>query len=645
MSVMKVSVISIIGKMDRLNDVVEACDKFHNFHPDNALSFFSDTNGFTPLNEANPFSPVLQRLKETLGQLGKQPLAPDPAGEPMDEAALTQYVDWFSGQVEALQQQKQALLQEQEGHSGSIEQLARFSGLDIDTSAIFACEYIKVRFGRLPRESYEKLQAYSDNPYVLFFPCTHSEDYYWGVYFSPIDSVDEVDRIFSGLYFERLWIPATADTPEHAVELLTQMNEKLGENIRQVEEKLSLLWEEEASRASCAYHLLEHRSMIAETRRYAAKYGENFILTGWIFTSQQSKLLKALDKIETVEYSLEDGDKQLNHSPPVQLKNKKPFRCFEFFVDMYGLPDYNEVDPTNFVALTYTLLFGIMFGDLGQGLVLALAGWLMWRLKRMPIGKILMPCGISAAFFGLVFGSVFGYENMLNPLYHALFGLEEKPIEVMEPASTNMIIYAAVGIGCLLLIIAMGINIYSCFRRRDIGQAIFGSNGIAGLVLYLALVVGLVGQLVLNVAILTPLYIIFLIGVPLVCLFLSEPLVKLANGRKDWKPEKWGEFCMQSFFELFEGLLSYVTNTMSFLRVGAFVLVHTGMMMVVFTLAEMAPGVGNLAIVIIGNVVVMGMEALLVAIQVLRLEFYELFSRCFHGGGRPFRPISAGADS
>ena len=644
MAVTKVSVISIIGRMNRLNDVVEACTRFDNFHPDNALSFYSDTNGFTMLNESNPFSPVLQRLKETLQQLEKKPPSQTSSDYKMDKETLKRYVDWFVCSVSELQQKKQNLMQQSDGYSNSMEQLRRFTGLDIDTSKVFSCEYIKVRFGRLPKESFEKLQSYSENPYVLFFPSTHTEDYYWGVYFSPLESVEEVDRIFSSLYFERLWLPDTADTPEHGIELLTQMREQAAKDIRELEQKLNGLWKEESDRVAYAYHCLQHDALIADTRRYAAKYGDNFIITGWIFTSQQNRLFKMLDKIESVEYTVEEGDKQLSHSPPVQLKNKKLFRPFEFFVDMYGLPDYNEVDPTNFVAMTYTLLFGIMFGDLGQGIILSIVGWLMWKLKRMPVGKILIPCGISAAVFGLVFGSVFGYENALNPLYHALFGMEEKPIEVMEPATTNIIIYAAVGIGCFLLVIAMLINIYSCFRRRDYGEGIFGTNGIVGLLLYGSLVVGLVGQLVLNLSILTPLYIVFLIGLPLICLFLSESLVKLANGRKDWKPEKWGEYCMQSFFELFEGLLSYVTNTMSFLRVGAFVLVHAGMMSVVFTLAEMTTGVGNIAIVVIGNAIVMAMEALLVAIQVLRLEFYELFSRCFHGGGRAFHPLSANAE-
>ena len=113
----------------------------------------------------------------------------------------------------------------------------------------------------------------------------------------------------------------------------------------------------------------------------------------------------------------------------------------------------------------------------------------------------------------------------------------------------------------------------------------------------------------------------------------------------DWKPEKWGEFILQNFFELFEIMLSYLSNTMSFLRVGAFVLVHAGMMMAVFAIGNMFHAFGFTVAVIIGNALVMVMEALLVAIQVMRLEFYEMFSRYYNGDGRSFRPLSLAADT
>ena len=113
----------------------------------------------------------------------------------------------------------------------------------------------------------------------------------------------------------------------------------------------------------------------------------------------------------------------------------------------------------------------------------------------------------------------------------------------------------------------------------------------------------------------------------------------LVNKEEDWKPESWGGYIVENIFESIEVLLSYVTNTMSFLRVGAFVLVHAGMMMVVFVLAETAGGIFYWPIIVIGNGIVMALEALLVAIQVLRLEYYELFSRFFTGEGRAYEPV------
>ena len=128
---------------------------------------------------------------------------------------------------------------------------------------------------------------------------------------------------------------------------------------------------------------------------------------------------------------------------------------------------------------------------------------------------------------------------------------------------------------------------------------------------------------------------------PLLLIFFKEPLGKLLKRETNWKPEKWGEYIVQNSFEMFEILLSYITNTMSFLRVGAYILVHAGMMMVVFTIAQIVPGgiVGYIIVAIAGNAFVITLEGLLVGIQVLRLNFYELFSRFFDGQGRPFMPV------
>lgn len=158
---------------------------------------------------------------------------------------------------------------------------------------------------------------------------------------------------------------------------------------------------------------------------------------------------------------------------------------------------------------------------------------------------------------------------------------------------------------------------------------------------YLALVLGLVGQVVTGKQIVTVPYLIFLILLPLAIVFLQEMFTSMIHHEK-FQPESWGLFFMQSFFEWFEFLLSLMSNTISFLRIGAFVLVHAGMMTMVVTLAQMvdpALGFGWYAVMAVGNIFVGVLEALLVSIHVLRLNFYEMFSRFYDGDGRAFTPI------
>jgi V/A-type H+-transporting ATPase subunit I len=245
--------------------------------------------------------------------------------------------------------------------------------------------------------------------------------------------------------------------------------------------------------------------------------------------------------------------------------------------------------------------------------------------------------------FGTIFGSLFGFEHALDPMFHAL-GFAEKPINIEHSDVKIQIILLAVVVGVGLVMVAMLLGIINGIKQRRIGEMIFGVNGICGFVFYSSLLIGLGGQIFMGLQIMNWAYITFLIVLPLILIYLREPLGKLVEGKKNWQPKSWGGYLAEQFFELFEALLSYVTNTMSFIRVGAFVLVHAGMMTVVFLLAKMA-GDGTAVyfiVVALGNVFVLVLEALIVGIQVLRLEFFEMFSRFYKGEGRPFKPVKVG---
>jgi V/A-type H+-transporting ATPase subunit I len=229
----------------------------------------------------------------------------------------------------------------------------------------------------------------------------------------------------------------------------------------------------------------------------------------------------------------------------------------------------------------------------------------------------------------------FGFEHALDPLYHAI-GLKHKPLEVMD--NINNILVGAIGIGAVMIVISILINIVISFKKKNFTEAIFSNNGIFGLMFFCSLVYGIVSLMLLKTNVFKLPFILVFLVIPVLMMFLREPLGHLVKGEK-FKIEGIGDFIASNFFEVFEFLLGYATNTLSFLRVGGFVFLHAGMMSVVMLLSETAAKGVSPIIIIIGNIFVMAMEGLIVGIQVLRLEFYEIFSRCYDGDGKAFSPI------
>ena len=208
----------------------------------------------------------------------------------------------------------------------------------------------------------------------------------------------------------------------------------------------------------------------------------------------------------------------------------------------------------------------------------------------------------------------------------------------MSPENTMTLLMAAIGLGIVLILISMTFNIVLNFKKKNMGEAILSQNGLCGVTFYVAVISAALGMLT-GIHFVNIFYFLILIVLPLILKFLKEPLIRKLEEHGEMFPNGFGAFFVEGFFELFEVVLSFITNTMSFLRVGGFVLSHAGMMLVVYTLAEMVGGFGEIIVLILGNVFVMCLEGLIVGIQVLRLEFYEMFSRYYEGNGIPFKTI------
>ena len=552
----------------------------------------------------------------------------------------------FESEIRQLTEQKQLLLAAKERGSGALEQLSHMENLSVSLDDIFASKYLQVRFGRLPSDSYQKLKYYDDRLF-FFQPLSEEGEFVWGFCFTDKIHVAEVDEILSSLFFERVWIPEYVHgVPGQTFEHLRGAVEEADRELEATDALIRETIDQNYDMCSILYATLQYLSRSFELRRHVSIHDSSFILVGFVPEKETAGLEKKLHELDpdlTVEISAHDSDKRFQ--APTKLKNNFIVKPFEMFVDMYGTPAYNETDPTSFLAWTYILLFGIMFGDLGQGLVIAGLGLFLDRVKKMNFGKILERIGLSAAVFGLVYGSVFGLEHLLDPFYINVLGLPGKPVEVMDGETINTLLLAAIALGVGLIVMAMIINVFTGLRNRDWEKALFSNNGVAGLVFYGAVLAGLVSMLTGGPNLFTLPYILGLLILPILVIFLKEPLGRLAHGEHFELEGGIGSFIIEGFFELFDVVLSFVTNTLSFMRVGGFIISHAGMMSVVLTLTEMFTGAGSIVVLILGNIFVMALEGFIVGIQSLRLEFYELFSRYFDGQGVPYAPVSMDAQA
>lgn len=639
MAIEGMTLIEIIGFLPQLEDVVEICGKSHVFHPDNAGDFHKSLKDFTPLQDKTVMDDILSVWNTIFKKLDKNPRYVTKSGFNPTKDEISDYSKALDKNLLELIREKEKVEKDIEFCKKEIEETSHFIGLGLDTRKIAELKYIQITFGKMPIESYAKLQRLKDDETIAFFPCTSDETHYWGIYVCTLDKIEDARVLFSGLYFEEYNVPSADGTPSQYLSELESRVLSNEQQIKKLEEKTQAFFKKEEENIYLYYTAASEEASYSRITDCVYHKGRNFILLGWVPDKYAKGITDKLESLESVECSISSGKEELNHSPPIKLKNNFITKPFRFFIDMYGMPSYNEIDPTGFVAITFIVLFGIMFGDVGQGICVSIAGYLLWKFKELQIGKVLIPCGVSSAIFGFVYGSVFGFEDWLNPLYHAI-GLKDKPVEIMRDAT--LLIAMSVVIGVVLVILSMSLNIYSSFKRRDFGRAIFSSSGLAGIIFYSALVFGMVAEILLSTHIMTTPYVVCLIILPLILMFLEEPLSKLVKKEKNWMPKGIGEFIMQSFFELFEAILSYATNTMSYLRVGAFVLIHAGMMLVIFTLADLLGGISivlYIIMVIFGNAFVMLLEGLLVCIQLMRLEYYEMFSRYYLGQGRAYNPV------
>lgn len=235
----------------------------------------------------------------------------------------------------------------------------------------FACKYLKVRFGRIPKDSYLKLPYYDDHSFT-FSEYDFDGEYYWGMYFVPESHAKEVDDIFANLYFERMWVPDFVHgTPQDALaQIMTQESELQAEQ-KELDNMSDIAAPADIERLREYASWLNYEMQVFDMRKYVITLEHTYYISGYVPESDVERLKQGLLMVHWRE-SLRGRRSRCRgrrSGPPASRQAEKQLvrRPFEMFITMYGLPGYGDLDPTGFVAVTYALLFGIMFGDVGQG--------------------------------------------------------------------------------------------------------------------------------------------------------------------------------------------------------------------------------------------------------------------------------------
>ncbi len=624
----KLKLINLIGARSKLDEIIETCILDSEVQFENPLTVIKETKGFDVHMQANPYSDVMKRYEQVFDYAGVDYSAVKKHKGGYTHDQLWAFIDRFDNQIHHLGEEAERLEREKEKIEKIIQTLTPIQGADVHLDYLARLKFMKFRFGRLPNDSYAKMDAYLEKLPTYFVEVQKDKNYTYGFYFVSSHMAKKVDHIFASLYFEREWIETENEgTPMQVIETLKNKISDIDAQAAKYRKEFDEVLQKKKDMLMDDYAIVKYYYECNALKKNAVYTKNTFYLTFWADEKVVQKIQDCIENQPEYKMIAEEPEKLGEQiQTPTKLKNLRIFKPFEEFVKMYGVPRYNEMDPTPFLAIVYTLLFGMMFGDLGHGICLLFIGLLLtWKKKGGFIANLLIPVGISSAIFGVLYGTCFGFEGeeaIIHPLWFT-------PMEQM-----TRILITTVAIGAGIILLCMLFNIINGIKQKNWQKILFSQNGIAGIVLYAcALYMGVsifMGSKYPFVAI------VIGIAISLILIFLQEPLAKLAERKKEWMPKEKGGFLVQSFFELFEILLSFVTNTMSFVRVGAFALNHAGMMSVVLLFMHQMNGAGSVIIAIFGNLLVMGIEGLIVGIQVLRLGFYEMFSRFYDGDGKAF---------
>lgn len=565
----------------------------------------------------------------------------------LDPARVSSTLERIESDLAQLREQQKRISQ---------SQLALQELLQYCTEAKY--QYLDIHVGRLGTKDQHVLQDRLANYAHVLAPLSETDDY--ALLFLRRDR-SQIEPLLEKLHWEE---NVEAKERQKALPILTtvlttrvkeleesgnRVKDQIAKRIRDEQQVLEPLW----------YNLYLHE-LIAQINSYFSHTRNTTIFSGWVPKDSASEVEREIRAVTNGVCVIEwTDDKYMPRKEiPVAVPDVPLLRPFQNIVYNYSVPEYGTVNPVPFVAVSYLAMFGLMFADAGQGLIILLLGIIGVRYfsrhpeKNTPhriitpnLCDLMMYLGGAAIVFGMLFGSYFGY-NWLPPLWFDYHGA------VMGHETLGRNVYDILGItiwfGIGIISLGLILNWINLAGKKDWFHLVFDKNGLVGGWLF-GCGVWAASYFVESGYKQLPsgLFLPFAFGVPVLLLLAKVPIHYLVARRSQEEIERptVGKLVMESILEWIVDLLEifsgFLANTLSFMRVAGLGIAHASLMAAFFEMAALVgPGVGECIVLVLGNALVIVLEGLSAGIQALRLNYYEFFTKFYTGGGLAYHPVA-----
>jgi V/A-type H+-transporting ATPase subunit I len=508
--------------------------------------------------------------------------------------------------------------------------------LGADVAAIRKLEFVNIAIASLPQKSFDAVKTALVGFPIFLHRCYLTKEACFVCLATPSKYSSGIERILKTYHAEIFELPE--DLPHDTTEAIKEVNSQLKAN--QSREKalfdsLNKLRKENKSNLPSWKEATENIIIILQAQKKILQSDRLATIKGFVPKKKFRELKEKIQKMLEGKVLVFENDIALAEDPPTKISHSRFVRPFEEITKLYGLPHYDEVDPTPVIAFTFPLIFGLMFADVGHGLILLVGGLTLGKLvkKNQTIKNmcwISAACGAAAIFAGVLFGEFFGI-HVFSPLWFSPF----------DNVLTFLIFSLFVGV--MQITCGLALEMVNFLLKRNVIDAVLTS--LPKIAFYIGAVY-LIAVYQLNFAAWFngP---ILLILTPFIVLVFGKPAFLTISGfsSRQAEPKNEQNSLGQRFFEGGDFMIRLLSNTFSYSRILALLMAHWALIMVTYVVAGLVGSASPLdlaisgIIIAVGNVFVLALEGLIVFIHTLRLHFYEWFSKFYQGTGTEFNPL------